>query len=126
MERHNQRQQPGYLDRQPGQQNGTGAVAGNQARGKPRRNKVGHTERDKTVPGLPGGHAQTGLHGQRHTEHKPGPDAEKEQRNHDAKANAAELKQTRWDQRMGISTLFFARILCHQPGQRNNGEKHNL
>ena len=125
-ERSDQRQQAGNLDRQTRQQNGTGAVASNQPRREPRRNKVSYAQRDKTVSGLPRCHPQTGLHGQRHTEHKPGPDAEKEHRNQYAKANAAKLQQARRDQRVGILTLLFARIQRRQPAQRNNGEKHNL
>ena len=109
-----------------GQQDGAGAVAGNQAWGEPGRNKIGDAKRDKAVPGLPRRHPQTALHGQRHTEHKPGPDAEKEHRNQNAKANAAKLQQARRDQRVGILTLLFARIQRRQPAQRNNGEKHNL
>ncbi len=125
-ERGDQRQQAGNLDRQPRQQDCAGAVAGNQPRREPGRNKVGHAKGDKTVPGLPRRHPQTGLHGQRHTEHKPGPGAEKEHRNQDAKAHAAKRKQARRDQRVGILTLFFAGVQRHQPGQRDKGEQHRL
>ena len=90
-----QQQQADNLHRQASQQNASHAVAGNQLRRVQRGDEVGHAERDKAIPGLPRRHSQTGLHGQRHTEHKSGPGAEKEQGDGHAKANAGELQQAR-------------------------------